>query len=54
MKVNTFISATFSTLLIYDDDVDIAIDNNDDGIADDWDPKVQFKEVLAVGLSVKF
>lgn len=54
MKVNTFISATLSTVLIYDDDVDIAIDNNDDGITDEWAPKVQFKELLAVGLSVKF
>jgi len=54
MKVNTFISATLSTQLLYDDDIDIAVDNNDDGITDEMKPMVQFKEVLAVGLSMKF
>ena len=54
MKVNKFISATLSTHLLYDYDVDIPIDNNDDGITDELGHKVQFKEVLAVGLSVNF
>jgi hypothetical protein len=54
MKVNDFISATFSTLLIYDDDVDIAIDDNEDGIIEKTGPRIQFKEILAVGLSWKF
>jgi hypothetical protein len=54
MKVNKFISATLSTHLLYDDDIDIAIDDNDDGIVDKVGPRVQFKEVLAVGFSMKF
>jgi hypothetical protein len=54
MKVNKFISATLSTHLVYDDDVDIAVDNNDDDVPDEYGPRVQFKEVLAVGFSVKF
>lgn len=54
LKVNKFISATLSTHLLYDDDVNIAIDNNDDGTPDEFGPRVQFKEVLAIGFSVKF
>lgn len=44
MKVNRFISATLSTQLIYDDDVDI----------EGKGPGTQFKEVLGVGFSYKF
>jgi hypothetical protein len=54
MKVNEFISATLSTNLIYDDDIKISFDNNDDGIIDEKGPRVQFKEILAVGFSFKF
>ena len=54
MKVNKFISAMLSAHLLYDDDIHIAIDNNDDGIVDEVGPRVQFKEVLAIGLSMKF
>ncbi|MBN2480685.1 MAG: DUF3078 domain-containing protein [Bacteroidales bacterium] len=54
MKVNKYISATLSTHLIYDDDIDIAIDEDDDGITDKTGPRLQFKEVLAVGLSIIF
>lgn len=54
LKVNKYISATISTQLLYDDDVDIAVDSNDDGIVDKVGPRVQFKEVLGVGLNVKF
>lgn len=54
MKVNKYISATLSTQLIYDDDIDIALDNNNDGFIDGLGPRTQFKEVLGVGLSYKF
>ncbi|MGB0882459.1 MAG: DUF3078 domain-containing protein [Vicingaceae bacterium] len=54
MKVNKYISATISTQLIYDHDIDIAIDNNDDGIIDEVGPRTQFKEVIGVGISYKF
>jgi len=33
-----FISATLTTHLLYDDDVDISIDSNDDGIVDKFGP----------------
>ncbi len=54
MKVNKFISATFSTTLIYDDDINIPIDKNNDGLPEKSGPRVQFREVLGVGLSFKF
>lgn len=54
LKVNKFISASISTALIYDDDIDINIDANNDGIAEESGPRVQFKEVIQVGLSYKF
>ena len=54
MKVNKYISATLSTQLIYDHDIDIAVDNNNDGIIDGVGPRTQFKEVLGVGISYKF
>ena len=54
MKVNKYISATVTTNLIYDHDVDIAVDEDGDDIIDAIGPRTQFKEVLGVGLSVKF
>jgi hypothetical protein len=54
MKVNKFIAATISTQLVYDDDIRIAKDRNNDGVNDQPIPKVQFKEILAVGFSYKF
>ncbi|MBL6663781.1 MAG: DUF3078 domain-containing protein [Flavobacteriales bacterium] len=51
LKVNKFISATLSTQLIYDKDIDIATDSNNDGIIDTMEPKVQFKEVFGLGLT---
>jgi hypothetical protein len=54
MKVNKFISATIATQLIYDDDIKIVIDKNNDGVIDEKGPRIQFKEVLGVGFSYKF
>ncbi len=49
MKVNEFLSANISTHLLYDDDTAYI---DDDGTP--RGPKVQFKEILGVGLSYKF
>ncbi|WP_159521361.1 DUF3078 domain-containing protein [Sunxiuqinia indica] len=57
MKINDYLSANLITNLIYDDDVDIAVDSNNNGVIDDADdrsPRVQFKELFGVGLSFKF
>jgi hypothetical protein len=52
MKVNDYLTATITTNLIYDDDIDITIEN-DDG-TESLRPAVQFKEMFALGLSYKF
>jgi hypothetical protein len=57
LKVNKYISASISTTLIYDDDILIAKDENDDGLIDpqtEMSPRTQFKEVLAIGFTYKF
>jgi hypothetical protein len=53
LKVNKFISATLSTQLIYDDDINIAGDTNDDGEIE-YVPRIQFKEILGIGFSYNF
>ena len=54
MKINEFLSANFITQLLYDDDIKIEVDNNDDGVIDEVGPRVQFKTVFGVGLSYRF
>lgn len=54
MKINKFLSANLTTHLIYDDDIKIAVDNNDDGVIGAVGPRIQFKEVFGVGFSYKF
>jgi hypothetical protein len=54
MKVNKFISATLSTILLYDDDIVIVTGKNSDGTAKTDKSLIQFKEILAVGFSMKF
>ena len=49
MKVNEFLSANISTHLLYDDDIAFTDSN---GV--NRGPRVQFKEILGVGFSVKF
>jgi hypothetical protein len=52
MKVNKYISATFSTQLMYDDD--IAILRNTGSKKGTFGPDLQFKQVLAIGMTYKF
>ncbi len=54
MTVNKWISVDFTTQLIYDDDILIRIDSNDDGNFDKAGPRTQFKQTLMVGLTYKF
>ncbi len=54
LKANEYLSATLSTLLIYDDDIKIEQDTNDDGVVDSKGPRIQFKEVLSIGIALKF
>jgi hypothetical protein len=55
MKVNKYISVNFNMHLLYDDNTKIQVDRNDDGIVDPVPgSRIQFKEILGVGLSYKF
>lgn len=54
MKVNKYISASITTSLIYDDDIDIAETNKNTGDQDILGPRTQFKYVLSVGFAFIF
>jgi len=58
MKVNKYISVNLNTHLMYDDDILIKLDRNDDGdvtdILDIPGKRIQFKEIFGVGFSYKF
>ena len=49
MKINSYLTATVNTSLIYDDDVDYV---NEDGV--NKGPRIQFKEIIGIGLAYKF
>jgi hypothetical protein len=52
-KVNQYISVNLNTHLLYDNDVQIAIEG-DNGVIENYAPVTQFKEILAVGFSYTF
>jgi len=54
MKINKFMSATLNFYLIYDDDIKIPVETAADGTVTKSGPRVQFKEVLGLGLNFKF
>lgn len=47
-------TANFYAQIIYDDDVIIEVDSNNDGIIDKKGPRMQFKEIFGIGFSYKF
>ncbi|RIJ43132.1 DUF3078 domain-containing protein [Pontibacter oryzae] len=53
-KVNKTVSASLFVHMIYDDDVNIAVDRNDDGKVDGSGPRLQLKQTLGIGVSYKF
>lgn len=54
MKVNKYLGVNLLGHLIYDDDIRIPVDEDDDGIIDTAGPRTQIKEVLNIGISYKF
>jgi len=54
MKINDFLSASFTSNLICDDDIKTGIDTDDDGTIDKEGPRIQFKQILGIGLSYTF
>lgn len=53
MNVNKFISVNFNTNLIYDDKI-VITEKLPDGTIVNTGPRIQFKELLGVGISYKF
>ncbi len=51
LKVNKWLSASVMFHTIYDADIPIAIDDNEDGVTDRYGPRLQWKEILGVGFS---
>jgi len=54
MKINKYLTANINSHLIYDEDVAVALDLNEDGIFESSGPRVQFKELFGLGLSYSF
>jgi hypothetical protein len=55
MKVNKFITASITTNMIYDHDIPVPVKRNINGVeVPGTGPRLQFKQVLAIGLSYKF
>jgi hypothetical protein len=54
MKINRYLTASINSHLIYDEDVDIVLDLDNDGEYESSGPRVQFKELFGLGLSYSF
>ncbi|MBA3704475.1 MAG: DUF3078 domain-containing protein [Bacteroidetes bacterium] len=55
MKVNNFLTASISTQMIYDHDIPVPVVRDVNGVQTPGaGPRLQFKEVLAIGISYKF
>lgn len=59
MKVNKFISVNFNTHLIYDDNIKIPVDRDNDGLISEYEKsrpgsRIQFKEIFGAGFSFNF
>lgn len=54
MKVNEWLSASLSTNLIYDHDIDVTLEENADGEALRTGPRTQFRQIFGAGLNVTF
>jgi len=54
MKINSWFSANINYTMLYDDDVKVAWDSNDDGVNDRFGAKLQIKQLLGIGLTYKF
>ena len=53
MKVNSWLSANLTTNLIYDDDIDIVVGQNEDG-TNRVGPRTQFKQAFGAGITATF
>jgi len=53
MRINYYINANISTHLIYDDNIEVPL-FNDEGTRVGSGPRIQFKELISVGFTFKF
>lgn len=57
LKINKYISVNINTHVLYDDNILVPVDRNNDGIIQPGEapgPRIQFKEIFGVGFSYKF
>lgn len=54
MKINEYLSANLMMQMIYDHDIAISVDTNNDGIIDEVGPRLQLKQIFGAGFSYKF
>ena len=55
MKINKFLTANIATQMIYDHDIPVPVKREENGVkVMGTGPRLQFKEVLSLGLSYKF
>lgn len=54
LVVNKYVKATIAAHLRYDNDVKYKEDTNDDGELETFGPRIQFKQLLAIGLVYDF
>lgn len=56
MKINKWLSASLAATMIYDEDIKIFVDKNENGIVDAGEmvPRTQFRQIFGAGLSMKF
>lgn len=52
IQLNEYIAANINIHIKYDDDIKIGVDTDSDGQIDKYTAKMQFKEVLGVGLNI--
>ena len=52
MKISKYLSVSLTTHLTYDDDIKVAVGRSGNGFDDGFGPRIQFKEVFDLGLSI--
>ena len=54
IKLSNWFSANLSITLAYDDDIDVPVDRDGDGVCEGVGKRLQFKELLGFGFTYKF
>ena len=54
IKLSNWFSANIAITLAYDDDIDVPVDRDGDGVCEGVGKRLQFKELLGLGFTYKF